>query len=321
MKKRNLILNMLCLCFLALSLFVFSGCGTEGSSGVQAIKFVKDVYYVDYNESTFLDYKVYPHTAGGYMVTFSHSDYITESQYFSFSNGTIKVIDKRFSGISVNVSIGDLKDTCEVKLRQYPRSIAFKESLGTLKSGSVKTLEIMGDFLGEQRALLPGEFNYRITSSDASVIKVIDSERLLVGSTGRRGESELTIEVLNGRGVSQNLKASIRLSVEENVSESFVILGQNVVKDGDNIELSLELYDEIGLLVNYFDADSFLIENAQYTVLLSCDNVLERVEREGKTVLIAKGAGEVKITLVSSAVDQAGLPLKTTLNVKVQILG
>lgn len=320
MKKSKILKSLIMsICVCILSLFVFAGCGTEGSSTVQAILFVKDVYYVDYNVETFLDYKVYPATSSSYAVAFSlGSDYITESQYFKFEKGSVKVLDKRFTSIIVNVRINELQDSCEVKLREYPSEIAFLNSSEKLYEDGVKTLQVAGVFKSGTRNCYQDEFNYKITSSNPSVVEVMDSQNLLIASTGKSGESDITVEILNSAGESQGLSATTKIVCENNITDSFAVFGKNVVKNNAEINLISNLGDKFVTAVRYFDDEQFLIESSDYLVLLSNDDILILSEENGKRVLTVLGEGTVTVTLQSTGINKDKVPSKITFKVNVQ---
>lgn len=321
MKKIFNIQNIVLVLFCLVSVFVFAGCGTEGSSSVQAVFFVKDVYYVDYNVETFLDYKVYPSTSSDYAVSFPiGSNYLSEGKNFILKNGKIKVIDKSFLSITVDVKINDLKDTCEVRLREYPKSIKFEQSSKTISAGRVETLEVVGVFGSGERKCVQDEFNYKITSSDQSVIEVIDSESLIVASTGKAGESDIRVEILNSLGESQNLVAETTIVCKNNILESFAIFGNTVVKDGAELNLSMKKGDSSVVAVHYFDENEFLIDGTDFDVYLSNDSVLSLVDENGKKKLFVVGEGDVRITIYSRSDNVDGVPSKITLKVNVQYL-
>lgn len=320
MKKSKLFVNIFSLAIIMVaSLFMLAGCGTEGAGTAQAILFVKDVYYVDYNVETFLEYKVYPATSTDYVATFSlGSDYITEAQYFNFKNGKVRVSDKRFTSIVVNVKLNDLQDSCEVRLREYPSEIAFEKASEILFEGGVKTLEVDGIFSEGRRKCYQDEFNYKITSSNPSVIEVLDSANLLIASTGKSGSSDITVEILNSVGESQDLVATTKIVCENNIADSFAVFGNTVVKDKAELELSANAGDSFVVAVRYFDLQQFLIDTSDFNILLSNQNVLEISEKNGKKVLTVKKEGTVQIILQSTGVNTSGVPSKITFKVTVQ---
>lgn len=302
-----------------ISLFAFAGCGTEGASAVKAIFFVKDIYYVDLNVETFLDYKVYPATSSGYEATFSlDNDYIDDSRYFKFSNGSVLVTGEKFSGIVVHVNINDIKDSCEVKLREYPSQIEFEQSTQTLVGGGVKTLELKGKFKSGIRNCGQGEFNYKIKSSNPSVIEIVDSENLVIASTGKGGSSDVTVEILNAKGESCGLVATTKIECQNNISDSFAVVGNSVVKNNSQLDLIARGGENFVVGVRYFDAEQFLIDGIDFDVLLSNHNVFEVSEQDGKKVLTVIGEGEVKVTIQSTGVNTSGVPSKIVFKITVQ---
>lgn len=321
-KLKYLVVALICM----MSVFVFVGCGTEGSSEVQGVFFVKDVYYVDYGVETFLEYKVYPSTSSNYAVNLTlGSNYIAESKYFDFYKGYVKVKDKAFTPIKVNVGINEFQDSCEVRLREYPRRISFAETTKKLPSGRLLTLEVDGVFESGNRKCNPDEFNYRITSSDPSVVYVVDSANLIVASTGKSGESDIRVEILNSLGESQGLVATTKIVCRNNVADTFVVFGETVIKNNAELNISADEGVSFDVQVYYFDKNDFLISDADFDILLSTNDVFEVVEGEGnKKSLVVKpkknaevDTYEVKVTLYSNEDNADGLPYKVVFNVKV----
>lgn len=321
MKKSNLAKFFMAIFVCFMGLLTFTGCDVEGSSTMQAIYFVKDVYYVDYDVETYLDYKVYPSTASDYIVSFAlDTDYTDLTQYFYFNNGNIRIHNRKFgnSSIKVNIKSNEFEDSCEVRLREYPSSISFESSSQTIPAGGLKTLEVDGIFETESRFCAEDEFNYKITSSNPSVIEVIDSDRLLVASTGRMGESDITVEILNGKGQDLSLKAKTTIKCENNISYSFATIGNDIVKNNEDLVITAEAGNRFAIAVKYFDKNNFLLENDSFTVQLSNDKALLSSSENGKNYLTILGEGKVKVTLVSTGVNADGLPEKITFTVDVQ---
>lgn len=320
MKKLSKVKNIFALAIMCVvSLFALTACGTEGSSVVQAILFVKDVYYVDLNVETFLDYKVYPATSTGYEASFMlDNTYTADASYFTFKNGTVLVSDSRFSEIVVNVRINDKQDSCKVKLREYPTNVEFEKSSETLYCGGVKTLELKGLFSDGVRNCLQSEFNYKITSSNPSVVEVLDSENLLVASTGKSGSSDITVEILNSKGESKGLVASTKIDCQNNIAESFAVMGQNVLKNNAELQLSAVLGDRYNVGVKYFDAENFLIEDVDFDILFNNEEVFAIAEESGRKVLTVIGEGEVSVTIQSRGVNSDGVPSKIFFKITVQ---
>lgn len=321
MKKTNITKFLMAIFICIIGLLTFTGCDVEGSSTMQGLYFVKDVYYVDLNVDTFLDYKVYPSTASDYIVSveIDKTDPVL-SQYYNISNGIIRIYNKDFGdkSIQVNLKSNEFEDSCLVKLREYPTSISFNSATQNIVAGGLKTLEIEGVFKKQSRLCYEDEFNYKITSSNPSVVQVIDSDRLLVASTGRMGESDITVEILNGKGEDLSLKAKTTIRCENNISYSFATVGNDVVKNKDEIVVSNGAGSRMPVAVKYFDNKNFLLENDKFTVQLSNNSVLHLTTENGKTYLTVLGEGKVKVTLVSTGVNANGLPDKITFTVNVQ---
>ncbi len=304
------------------SLFLFAGCGIQGSSNATGIEFVCDVFYVDYYVPFFLDYKVYPSTAEDVYITYDiENDYTLES-YFNFTDGSITVIDNRFTSIKVKIKVNDLEDSCEVRLKEYPTSISLDKSSDVVYGGLVYALDVQGVFSDETRYLGNGEYNYKITSSNPSVIEVISEDRLLVQSTGRRGNSKITVQICNSANQEMTgLSASINLEVEQAVEEAYATFGNSyILTDGKVIDCQLAEDSEQKIAVRYFDSLGYLIELADFDCYLSNDNVFELVSGDGGYYLKVIGEGEVVVTLQSKGVCSDGTPSRIQVTMHVQFL-
>ncbi len=308
------------LCISMFCLLVLTGCGVEGSTTPRGIKFTKDVYYVDLNVNSFIDYKVYPSTVPSVDVSYSIDDDYTESRYYTFQNGWIKVNDKRFTGLNITVTLNDLTDSARVVLREYPQSVAFDAAFDYIFAGSYKTLRLQGVFADETRYCENGEFHYSVTSSDTSVIEVVDSASLLVKSTGRRGRSEITVKLINSDGTEVNLSTKITLIVEDKIEEVFATMGEDMtIKNNGNYTLITSIGTELKVNARYFNAEGYLIDISDYNVFSNNDEAVKVTVTDGKTYLEIVGEGTAKITLQSDGVMAAGLPCKLVFDITVQI--
>ncbi len=324
----------LCLC----SLFVFASCGVEGSNAVSGIKFVNKVFYVDKGVRTFLDYKIYPSTAQSYNVTYNVSDGIDDADTYVFSNGYFTIRDninsQAYSPIRITISLNDFSDTCEVRLREYPTSVGFFNKDGTTKAsdivygGATYVLGLSGEFLSGRRNVNNNEFTYKITSSDPSIIEVKDEQGLTVQSTGRRGSSEVKVEVCNSEGTTQTgLSATIRLNVVSSVNDVFATFGNSVIRDKNKLNLSLSGGEEFKIRARYFDSSNIEIDLADYEVFLSNDKFFTLEKNQGGYTLTAKAkdevnsaGGTVDITIQTLDIGTDGNPVKIKITVQVQFL-
>jgi len=317
MKK---LFSLLAICLI--SLFAFAGCGVQGGTIATGIEFVRDVFYVDYNVETFLDYKVYPSTAKEVFVTYDIRDESSIRSYYSFTDGYVKITNSKFTSINVTAKLNTYEDTCEVRLREYPSSVTFATTTDEVVGGLVYSLDLIGAFIDGNRACENDEFVYKIKSSNPSVIDVISEERLLVKSTGRRGESRITVQICNSNNEEiTGLTASITLKVVDAISECFATFGNDfVITDGLEKDISSTINQEYKIDVKYFDESGYLIELADFDCYLSNDDVFEIVKKSDGIYLKVVGEGEVVLTIQSNTVDTTGNPVRIQSNLQVQFL-
>lgn len=330
MKK---IFSLLSICIA--SLLLFAGCGIEGGTQPTGIEFVREVFYVDYNVSTFLDYKVYPSTAVKDYVTYDlEADYTLEDS-FEFRNGAIKVTDSNFTSIIVKARLNSLEASCEVKLKEYPTIISLDSNPTTIDAGLVKYLDLVGSFKNGPRSCGNAEFEYRITSNNPSVIEVVDESNLSIRSTGRSGEATITVKIYNSVGEEMTgLSDSITLSVIDSIESSYATFGNLfVIKDGDQTTITIEEGQEAleeKISIRYFSSRDFLIKLADFDVLLSNDNVFEVVNKADGVYLKLKDKAAIELdgenkaavvlTLRSTATDQSGSLVSIQTTIYVQFL-
>lgn len=317
--KKFLCILSICL----LSVFAFAGCEAEGAKDVAGIKFVRDVFYVDKNVKTFLDYKVYPDTAQDYYVTFRLVDAdSSQDRYYDFSKGYVTVTHSNFESIKVSATINDYSDVCEVRLREYPRSVFFNETEEMIDAGTAHSLNLRGLFNDGERVCANGEFVYEITSSDPSVIEIVDSESLLVRSTGRRGSSTINVQICNGVGEKLiGLSASIRLDVVETIKTSYATFGELFIVENvaNSIQLVAPQNSEHKIDVKYFDEQGYLIDVAEFELFVSND-VFEVVENQDGKFIKIKHEGVVELTIQSKNISTEGKVLQIKRTIQVQFL-
>ena len=319
MKKFILIL-ITCL----VSLFSFTACNVVGGEEVTGVAFVHEIYYVDLGVTTKLDYEVFPKSAKNYIVDFtSKTTHIgAESEYYRYEkDGSILIKDERFREINFEpvIIINNFKDECEIRLREYPKTIEFDKSIINLWGGTAISLELDGEFEEGTRACRNGEFNLKVTSSNPSVVEIIDANSLLVKSTGRRGSSDIEVSILDSQGIDTGLKASVHIDVNDYIKESFVTLGSNRLQNGNTVVINASVGDKLDINVNYFDQTGFLLENSNYYALLSNLEVVGVDSEENATKLEIIKAGKVYLTIQSQNVDENGNPviIKVLLDVRI----
>ena len=330
MKK---VFSLLSICIA--SLLLFAGCGIEGGSQPTGIEFIREVFYVDYNVSTFLNFKVYPSTAVKDYVTYElEADYTLEDS-FEFKNGAIRVTDSNFSSIVVKARLNSLEDSCEVRLKEYPTIINLDSNSDTIDAGLVKYLDLVGIFDSGTRSCENAEFEYRITSNNPSVIEVVDQSNLSVRSTGRSGEATITVKICNSVGQEMvGLSDSITLKVVDSIESSYATFGNLfVINNGETNTIEIPVGQESleeKISIRYFSLRNFLIELTDFDVLLSNDNVFEIVTKADGIYLKLKdkatmeldgeNKASVVITLRSKTTDDAGKLVSVQTTVYVQFL-
>jgi len=264
-------------------------------------------------------------------VTYEPQSSIDQASYFNFSKGKIKVINKNFSKINVIIKMNDFTDTCEVRLKQYPTAIKFDKASDYVNANSIYALDVKGVFSDLTRDCENGEFNYKIKSSNTSVIEVVSEDDLLVRSTGRRGFSQIEVSICNSKNVAMTgLKATINLNVVETIEDKFVSFGSDhILKQNQMTTIAMGANEQRELNVLYFSANGICNTYAlsDFDVYLSSDNIFEIVKDQGKIYLKAKNLSEtigsdgyeVVLTIQTSALESDGEPCKMTFGIKVQI--
>lgn len=327
--------RLLTFLILFFSMFILTGCGIEGSVTAVSIDFTEDVFYVDLNVRTLLTYKVFPSTAKNITVSYDYEIDTREEEYKTFPfDGSVTVKDSRFREMTVFIQTGELTDTCLVKLKEYPLSIGFyndKQDNAVMKSdkiesGLIYSLNLMGDYDGDLRPL-NDNYIYKVTSSNPSVVAVEDEQKLLVRSTGRKGNSKITVEILKSNlepvlnGIDK-LEASIELVCDSNVSSSFVAFnGTKRINDGVQIEIVPEI-KSYELEAFFFDKDSVLLD-AEYEIFVSREDIISTYEQENKKYLklnrlpVEGESRLITITVQTKLLSEAHVPYKITFTIKV----
>ena len=309
--------------------FSFAGCGVKGSSSAVGIDFVQDVFYVDYNVETFLDYKVYPSTATNVYVNYViEGDYSIES-YFNFLKGSIKVINERFTSIKVVAKLNEYTDTCEVRLKEYPTSVQFENEEEYINAGAIYPLDLKGLFNEEIKTCKDRQYVFKVTSSNPSVIEIESEKDLLVRSTGRSGEAKVDVQICDSANKEKvGLKASVTLKVVENVADAFICIDNKVVHDEGALELVMSAEEEKRINVLYFDDKNFVNELAEYDIYLTNNKVFELLEDGTGYYLKLKNltptTGDkfysVDLIIQSKVMNSEGNPYQVRCLIKVRVL-
>lgn len=237
---------VLCLCFCCV--FMLSGCGVSGGSSIIAIRFERQIYYVDENCDTKIDYKVYPSTADNFATTFQSSS----EDYFTLNGDGIINVENFFSSVKLTVQAGNKTDECYVVKKIYPSSVYLthpclenKKPNSTdslvLTKGASTAVTMFGEFgarfnqesgktevisNADERLQIVDEniFKFEVVSSDPSIVNVPDPSKLQIASGSRTGDCVVSVFLVddNGQrkqGAGGDIYASINVSVIEPVAK------------------------------------------------------------------------------------------------------
>lgn len=332
MKK---ILSLMVISLISVFSLSFAGCGVKGGTLATGIEFVQDVFYVDYNVETFLDYKVYPSTSDNVYVNYVPRGEESIVSYYTFSKGKVKVTNQRFTSIKVTIKMNEYSDECEVRLKRYPNSISFAKAEDYINAGSVYPLDLEGLFGEEPNvekiSCKDSQYRISLTSSNPSVIEIVSTEGLLVRSTGRMGESDITVKMLDSNGKEKTgLSATMKLVVVENITSSFVVIGGNSVNNKSVLPIETAVNGATYRInAYYFGASGFKNEATDIEVYLSNDKVFELLNDADGYYLKLKNLAKlekdedyysVKLTIQSTLLNSSGQPQRFDIELRVRIL-
>ena len=154
----------------------------------------------------------------------------------------------------------------------------------------------------------------------------------MIRSTGRSGSSEIHVKVYNSVGQEMvGLSDKINVTVVDSISSTFATFGNKFVfKDGETNSVTLAEGSEEKITVRYFSDKDFLIDLADFEVLLSNNDVFEiitkadgiylKLKPQADVPLNSEGKAEVTITLSSKATDKDGNLVKIRTTLLVQFL-
>ena len=312
-----------------ISLLSFAGCAVKGGSSAAGIEFIQDVFYVDYEVKTFLDYKVYPKTAQNVYVNYEVENDLMAESYFKFSKGEIEVINKKFTSVKIIAKLNEFTDMCEVRLKEYPDSVKFDKTVDYINANAIYPLNLEGVFKGETLSCKDRQYVFKVESSNPSVIEIISEKDLLVKSTGRSGEAKIDVKICDSLNQEKvGLKASITLKVIENINSAFIALDYTHLTNNKVLDLSLQPNQEKKLTVYYFGEDNVLNEITDFEIFLTNDYVFDIIKKDNIYYLKLKDLPKteedecylVNLVIQSSALKNNGEPYKLMCQIQVHIL-
>lgn len=286
--------------------FCFAGCGVSGSNAISAIKFDKAVIYVDENVDTELTYKVYPSTANNFSVTYNHAnqsffqlrngnfcaDREFGSVYITINAGNktdgclvVKKIypnDCYLTHSSIGgQSVGQIEgvgNDARVAFDLQDGSIIPTMTMTTNSSTSLQAYGLftqMFDFQDldhkdceAEIKMLDGEiYNFRMTSTDPSVVAISNDDILQVRATGKTGYSNISVALVDNNGNIKATSRAIRINVVNPVKT------MDIYCDGSKLTCQVESQGLYQYSTNY--AYNVAVNNnftTDFVVLLSDKN-------------------------------------------------
>ncbi len=331
--KKILSLVVLFVC----SLFVFVGCGYTGGTDVKGIAFTSSVYYVDTNVPFQLEYKVYPKTANTkdeYIIFKPLNNdnlgkysfdartgliVVTEKSYLEYNGGVQDKNNPGFLPMQIRVECGELSDTCMVYVKQYPQNIHFESVETSISAGATTELLIFDQTGGRVDTT---QYNFKITSSDPTVIAVDDPSRPLVRSTGKRGSATISCEIFNSANQKvSGLESSIKVNVVNNVKSAVINIENNFVRDFSAVLNFEDLQNEsYAITPTFVDEQGFVVDDKNYSIVSLDRDVIDVIDDNGEYKLVLVGSGSAKVVVSSSVFVESGNPLNITLDCNVNIV-
>ena len=238
-------------------------------------------------------------------------------QYISFNHeqSVISIDNAAVTQVMVTIKYENYEDVCMVYLKQYPDSIYFDNSIVNLQAGGIAQLSYSGNFSSQSKPIDVSFYHTKIQSSDESVIEVLDSDNLIIKSTGRSGSSTLTVSMVNTEGkVVSNLTTSIVVNVVNSVKNCTLNINNNIIRNislqespiASQVEINgFKLNDELEIGAIFTDKYDFILNQADFIITSENQNI---AVVNGKTITL-KASGEVELLITPNIYDVNGNPV------------
>lgn len=278
MKKNSVLLAIL----MIFSLLLLSACGVSGSRQVVGVSFSSSrfveyenqqvkCFLIDEGENFKLPYSIYPNTATAEAnIVFSNNAAeinATAATTFSFSENGVITINNGNSypseGLLVTIIVnGDYTDKCLIKKVNFPDATLKDSASATINQNGLHVFSVVDN---ENNKIDNAIYNFKLVSSDVSVIQVANDNALAVKSTGKRGYAKITVSFVTDGGKTKAI-GECTLSVLMNASsKQFLVNGVDITSyDINNTNSSVELVfttsnQELSVLVLLVDAAGEII--------------------------------------------------------------
>lgn len=238
-----------------------TGCGATPSTEVLSVHFESldydeetgyAIFEVDKDVTTELTYKVNPSSWSGGSPTYAVEDCTAQNlSRFSLLGGKITVMSDAFEEIKVTIRLNDRTDTCIVRLKEYPTDMfVYDQTNAEVKNLEVSinatgsyTISPYGRFAdGSVKPLNEYGYNFTVTTSNETIIKVPNSHRLTVESIrGNAGTATVTVVLNDATGAIVH-KIEVKINVVLNAERAFILLdgASPFIYEGDEVEIQLD---------------------------------------------------------------------------------
>ena len=331
---------VLALCLVLPLTMLFSGCGATPTNDVNAVNFVSNnydnqgraIFEVDLNVPKTLTYKVNPSTWSGYSVTYGNDATAENRRYFELKDGVVTVGDSRFVPIIVEININDHKDSCVVKLKEYPIKVYTDQTNIELPAQGMYAIDVLGEFAGETapRHLTESEFNFKVVSNDETKVQVPNSDRLMIYAVcSNAATTKITVSLLDESGKT---KFSFDINVKVVQSASKVALKvdgvDKFIKEGDTLNFSAASMQKengslvLGYSVNFFSSTNLLLDGYSHVTFSFSDASSVSADLERGKIIIKTNVDlsivenyTFTVSMIADVTDLEGKPLKLTFKI------
>ena len=322
------------ICVLLVSCLLFAGCGVAGSNTLVDIKFTQQIFYIDEDCPTKLNYNIYPSTASN----FGQARISTSTQTFGELIDGVITADEKFGSVTVNVQAGGLTDSCFVVRKEYPTQIYLGHNNASAHSmvlctGSTTSLKLDGKFEKEWVISDDGKsvelksvnktvrinqdiFNIKLVSSDPSVVQVVDSNNMQIRGVSS-GTATITACLVDDAGREKTLLTSstsqLTINVINSASKIMVHNGTKFETDNSFNDTSVAAGGEKNYYAFLQDENGEFITNDTALSLINIGIITEKGFDISTTLDEFLGVRCVKITLSNSTTSAISLTISDKL--------
>ena len=370
MKKLKYFSLILLLIVISPLCIFLSGCGATPVNDIKAVYFDSNIYdeetgyavfELDLNTPTTLACKTNPSGWQGTLVFNAINLNPTNAQYFDLdaNSGVFTIMNTNYQPVEVQVliyiqtagSVESIEDRCIVRQKVYPNAIYLNEDRDTeatlyINSLGAQTLHIFGNFGGGViTELSETDYNFKVESSDISVITVPDSSRLKIRSLKSKiDDVDVTISLLNSKmevieGYVLTLHVKVVLPSSSSVAtfegyDDFIFDGDEITINIDdsfdtsiiggstyyNLKFEIELFSDQGISSDvYLDPEEYDItctSNQERYRIIDNDNSIFQIRKPQNSDSLV-----VEVTIATSAINNSSNVYKMSFTIIFNFVG